>query len=176
MSPTVLTLPGINGSGPQHWQSLWEQAHPDFQRVQQRDWDHPDCAEWTTVLETAVRNAGPQVVLVAHSLACLVIAHWAASAHSPIKAALLVAPPDCNGPNFPKEAIGFTATPAQAFGFPSTVVISDNDPYGSTEHATRVAKAWGSNVVNIGHFGHINADSGLGDWPQGLELLNQLRR
>jgi hypothetical protein len=33
----------------------------------------------------------------------------------------------------------------------------------------------GSRVVHIGNRGHINANSGLGAWPEGYELLNQLR-
>jgi uncharacterized protein len=176
LSSPILILPGIGNSGPQHWQTLWEQSNPDFQRVQQRDWGHPVCEEWCAVLEIAARNAGPHAILVAHSLACLVVAHWAASSHAPIRAALLVAPPDATGPNFPKEAVGFTNTPTQPLTFPSVVVMSDNDPYGSKEHSMRLAKAWESKLINIGSFGHINASSGLGAWPQGYELLNQLRR
>jgi predicted alpha/beta hydrolase family esterase len=144
-------------------------------RVQQRDWDNPVCEEWVAVNEEAVKRAGHNVALVAHSLACLAVAHWAAKPHSPIKAALLVAVPDSKGPNFPPEARGFSETPTQRFPFRSTVVVSDNDPYGSPEHSAQIAAAWGSRVVHIGNRGHINANSGLGAWPEGYELLNQLR-
>lgn len=173
--PSVLILPGIGNSGPLHWQTLWEQSNPAFVRVQQRDWDNPVCAEWGAAIEGAVKRAGPGVILVAHSLACLAVAHWAAHPHSPIKAALLVAVPNSTRPSFPKEAAGFAETPTQPFAFRSTVVVSDDDPYGSAENAERLAAAWGSRVVNIGPRGHINADSGLGDWPAGLELLKELR-
>jgi predicted alpha/beta hydrolase family esterase len=175
LSATVLILPGIGNSGPLHWQSIWEQSHPEFVRVQQRDWDNPVCEEWVAVIEEAVKRAGPDAVLVAHSLACLAVAHWAAKPHSPIKAALLVAVPNCEGPNFPVEARGFSETPTQPFSFQSTVVVSDNDPYGSPERSKQLAAAWGSRVVHIGSCGHINANSGLGAWPEGYELLYQLR-
>lgn len=175
MSASVLILPGIGNSGPQHWQSLWEQSNPEFERVQQRDWNHPVCEEWGAALEVAAKRAGAGVVLVAHSLACLVVAHWAAQEHAPIKAALLVAAPDPTGPNFPKEAIGFSATPTKPFSFPSVVVASTDDPYGNIEHTSHLAKAWGSHLVNIGACGHINASSGLGTWPEGYGLLSQLR-
>lgn len=175
MSATVLVLPGYGNSGPLHWQTLWEQSHPGFIRVEQRDWDHPVCDEWVAAIEDAVKRAGPQVVLVAHSLACLAVAHWAAKVHSPIKAALLVAVPNSQRPSFPKEAVGFAETPAQPFAFRSTVVVSDDDPYGAAENTERLAAAWGSRVVNIGARGHINADSGLGDWPAGFELLKELQ-
>jgi len=38
---SILILPGLNGSGPDHWHTHWEQAFPDFTRVQQADRDHP---------------------------------------------------------------------------------------------------------------------------------------
>lgn len=175
MSSPVLILPGIGNSGPQHWQSLWEQANPDFLRVQQRDWNNPACAEWVATLEAAVKLAGPQVVLVAHSLACLTIAHWAAKPHAPVAGALLVAVPDRNGPNWPAEISGFGDTPMLPLPFPSIVVISDNDPYGSPSQSGQLARAWGSRIVHIGNRGHINADSGLGAWAEGFGLLRQLR-
>ena len=175
MAATVLVLPGIGNSGPLHWQSIWEQSHPEFVRVQQRDWDNPICEEWVAVVEEAVRRAEPGVVLVAHSLACLVVAHWAAKPHLPIKAALLVAVPNSKGPNFPVEASGFSETPTQPFSFQSTVVVSDNDPYALPKYSEQLALAWGSRVVRIGSRGHINASSGLGAWPEGYELLNHLR-
>ncbi len=174
MSPTVLTFPGIGSSGPEHWQTLWEQANPEFIRIAQRDWDNPVCDEWVAVLESTVQRIGPQVVVIAHSLACLAVAHWAASAHSPIKAALLVAVPDPEGPDFPAEATGFAPLPVQRFSFSSIVVASTDDPYGSLAHAQACAAAWGSRVVNIGAAGHINAGSGLGHWPEGYVLLQEL--
>lgn len=174
MPSTVLTFPGLGNSGPDHWQSLWEQANPGFVRIPQRDWDKPICDEWASVLESTVRRIGPSVVVVAHSLACLAVAHWAARPHSPIKAALLVAVPDPDGPRFPVEAVGFSPLPQQRFPFPSMVVASTDDPYGSLAHAAACASAWGSRLVDIGAAGHINAGSGLGRWPEGRELLRQL--
>lgn len=175
MASPVLILPGIGNSGPAHWQSLWEAADPAFVRVQQEDWENPVCADWVANLEQAVRAAGPDTVLVAHSLACLAVAHWAARSHSPIKGALLVAVPEPQGPEFPAQANGFAQTPTAAFDFPSILVASSDDPYGSLDHARRLAECWGSQVVEIGARGHINASSGLGDWPAGLELLAQLQ-
>ena len=42
----VLIHPGLIGSGPDHWHTHWEQAFPDFVRVQQEDWDHPVYDAW----------------------------------------------------------------------------------------------------------------------------------
>ena len=89
-----LVLPGYGGSGPQHWQSLWQARHPELRRVEQRDWERPERAEWIARLEAAVREAGAGVVLIAHSLACLQVAHWAGETALTVRGALLVAPPD----------------------------------------------------------------------------------
>jgi predicted alpha/beta hydrolase family esterase len=62
----------------------------------------------------------------------------------------------------------------QPHGFPSTVVVSANDPFGSSTFAQRCADAWGSRFVDIGEAGHINADSGLGDWAEGYALFQNL--
>ena len=175
LATRVLVLPGIGNSGPLHWQSLWERSHPELVRLQQRDWNSPLCDEWVSAIEREVSTAGPDVVLVAHSLACLAVAHWSATSRSPIKGALLVAVPDAKGPNFPTQARGFEQTPTHRFPFRSTVVVSDADPYGSPEHAASLAAAWGSRLVHIGSRGHINADSGLGAWPEGYALLSELR-
>jgi len=174
MSSTVLIFPGIGNSGPQHWQSLWEQSNPEFVRIAQRDWDNPVCEEWASVLESTVQRLGSSVVVVAHSLACLAVAHWAAKEHSTIKAALLVAVPNPQGPNFPTEAVGFFPLPQKRFPFPSIIVASTDDPYGSITYTQSCASAWGSRVVNIGAAGHINANSGIGQWSDGYALLQQL--
>lgn len=174
MTQPILILPGIGNSGQGHWQTLWEQGNPAMQRVQASDWNQPACLDWVAALEAAVERSGPQAVLVAHSLACLQIAHWAVRTTRRVRAALLVAVPDPAGPSFPAQAVGFAPIPLQRLAFPSTVVASSDDPYGSIDHARRCAKAWGSRCVEIGAAGHINAGSGLGDWPQGKALLVEL--
>jgi len=159
----VLILPGFGGSGPEHWQSRWEAANPSFHRVQQRDWNSPVLSEWMETLEKSVRASGPETVLVAHSLACLLVAHWAASSRLPIHGALLVGVPDPSSPVFPKEAVGFDSIPERAFPFPSVVVASTNDPYGGADYAQQCASRWGSRFVIAGALGHINSASGLKD-------------
>ena len=170
----VLVLPGVYGSGPGHWQSRWEAANPAYLRVMQRDWDHPVCEEWMQELERTVAQSGANTVLAAHSLGCLLTAHWAARTRLRIKAALLVAVPDPATACFPAQAIGFSGAPRQRLPFDSVVVASSNDPYASLAYAQTCATAWGSRFVSIGAAGHINADSGLGNWEAGHELLRAL--
>ncbi len=174
METPVLILPGIGNSGTHHWQTLWEQIYPHCQRVIQRDWDRPRCEDWVSVLDAAVTTCHSPPVLVAHSLACLLVAHWASRFAKPIKGALLVAVPDPDSPNFPTEARGFSPLPLLPFAFSSIVVGSADDPFSSLSHAKLCAVAWRSEFVEINRAGHINADSGLGDWKDGHALLQKL--
>ena len=60
--------------------------------------------------------------------------------------------------------------------FKSLLVGSQNDPYCTLERAQAFAKAWGSDFLNLGNKGHVNADSNLGDWPEGRAMLNSLMK
>jgi predicted alpha/beta hydrolase family esterase len=55
--------------------------------------------------------------------------------------------------------------------FPSVVVASTDDPYASIERSRAFARAWGSQLTEIGNAGHINADTGYGAWPEGERML-----
>jgi uncharacterized protein len=171
----VLIVPGIGDSGPMHWQSRWEPRLPHGRRVAQRDWDHPRCAEWTDALEAAVAACPEAPLLVAHSIGCLVVAHWASESTRAVRGAFLVAVPDPQAPAFPAAATGFGQVPLLPLRFPSLVVASTDDAFGSIMHAQRCAEAWGSEFIAIGSAGHINAESGHGEWPQGFSLLEGFR-
>jgi predicted alpha/beta hydrolase family esterase len=90
----VLIIPGLGGSGPEHWQSLWQMRLLDAGRVEQADWDKPDRAGWIARLDDAVVQSKESPLLVAHSLSCALVACWAAQHKRSIHGALLVAPAD----------------------------------------------------------------------------------
>ncbi|HPR06238.1 MAG TPA: alpha/beta hydrolase [Denitromonas sp.] len=172
---TWLMLPGLGGSGPAHWQSHWTRALPQLRRVVQHDWDAPSRRDWINTLDAAVRGSHGEVILVAHSLACALVAHWARQHTGRVRGALLVAPADVDSTEHTPEVVrGFAPMPLQALPFPSIVVASEDDPYVSMARARQFAEAWGSRIENIGPAGHINAESGLGNWPDGLALLESL--
>ena len=60
--------------------------------------------------------------------------------------------------------------------FPSIAVISSDDPYCSAERGAQMAADWGASLVIAGPHGHLNTESGLGDWPAGQALLGSLQR
>jgi predicted alpha/beta hydrolase family esterase len=168
-------IPGYGGSGPEHWQTYFEKSQSNFKRINQKDWDHPNIDEWAETVDKAIEGYDPEsVVLVAHSLGCLTVAEWVKRYNRKIKAALLVAPPDTDVINQKVQDNLFKVTPTQRIPFPTTLVASTNDPWASIEKAEFYAQQWGSEFINIGAAGHINAQSGLGEWKQGLEILSKL--
>ena len=172
----VLTIPGLWNSGPEHWQSRWEQLAPaTFHRVNQRDWETPHLEDWVEALDRAVAAAGPEVLLAAHSLACALVCHWARRTATPARGALLVAPSDVEAPSYPAGPTGFAPMPLDRLRLPSIAVAGDEDPYVSLLRARRFAAAWGSRLVEVRGLGHLNSDSRLSTWPLGLSLLRELR-
>ena len=177
MHAQVLLLPGWQNSGPDHWQSRWE-ARYGYTRVQQHDWMRPLRGDWMAQLEEAVLSHGQPCVLVAHSLGCLLTAAWASHSRNThlVKAALLVAPGDAEREELRPVLTSWAPIARQALPFRTQLLASRNDPYCSFERADAFAKAWGSELLDLGELGHINAQSGLGHWPAGLALVNQLRQ
>ena len=170
-----LVVPGWNNSGPDHWQTRWENLAPDLVRVEQDDWVRPDPGSWVEHLDDAVRASHQPVILIAHSLGCITLAHWVReTAGHGVAAALLVAPADVERPLANPALRGFAPIPAEQLPFASRVVASDNDPCCTLERATHLAARWGSDLVAIPNGGHLNAESGLGDWPLGQILLHDL--
>ncbi|HEX7487499.1 MAG TPA: alpha/beta hydrolase, partial [Anaeromyxobacteraceae bacterium] len=174
-APTVLIVPGLNGSGPDHWQSRWEARHPGFRRVEQVSWSRPRLGGWVDTLEGAVRSHS-RVILVAHSLGCALVAHWAhRGSASRVTAALLVAPADVERADRPAAVGAFAPLPLAPLPFPAWVIASSDDPYATLARARSFAQAWGARFLEAGRCGHINVDSGHGHWPEGEALLAQLR-
>lgn len=172
----VLIVPGWRDSGHDHWQTYWQQQLR-AQRVKQRDWASPRRADWTAGLQEAVNASLAPVVLVAHSLGCIAIAHWvlaSASARilrSRVRGALLVAPADVERVQAAAPLRDFAPIPRLRLPFPALVVASSNDPYCSLERAARFARDWGAGLLALPNAGHINADSGHHRWDDGLALL-----
>ena len=170
-----LIVPGLGNSGPEHWQTFFENSSGNFKRIIQQEWDAPVCNDWVITIDKTVSGYDPAtVILIGHSLGCTTIAHWANQYKKKIKAALLVAPSDVEAQGYTFPAKGFSPTPTGKINFKTIVVASEDDPWVSLERAKHFADSWGSEFINIGKAGHINVDSGHKEWKQGLEILNRL--
>ena len=171
MTHRVVIVPGWRDSGPGHWQSLWTEGLDGAVRVEQDDWVSPRRASWVKAIGDLILAQDAPVVVAAHSLGCIATAHLPPEVAERIAGALLVAPAD------PERRAGlndFAPVPYAALPYRSVVVASSNDPFCPIRLAGAYARAWGSEFVRMQNAGHINVDSGHGDWPLGLALLQSL--
>lgn len=168
---TAVVVPGWRDSGPRHWQSLWASRLPGARRVVQGDWITPTRAAWVDMLEQTVLSAPYPVVIVAHSLGCIAATHMRPEAAMRVSGALLVAPAD---PERRAVLSDFAPVPHARLPYRNILVASDNDPYCPIRLAGAYARAWGSEFVRLQQAGHINVESGHGEWPLGWALLQSL--
>ena len=85
-----------------------------------------------------------------------------------------VAPGDVERPDAHDPLRSWAPIARQPLPFPALLVASHNDPFCSFARAQEMAQHWGARCVDAGDGGHLNADSGLGDWPQGKAWLDAL--
>jgi predicted alpha/beta hydrolase family esterase len=170
----ILVIPGLGGSGPDHWQSRWEAKIPAVRRVAQADWENPGLAAWRDRIVEEVARAARPVVLVAHSLGALAAVHAApflarGESSGRVKGGFLVAPPSAKvlaGLDALDPA--FLTVPGEPLPFTSLLIASRNDPFASFADSEVLAHTLGAELIDAGFSGHINSDSGHGPWPEGL--------
>ncbi|HYQ38348.1 MAG TPA: alpha/beta fold hydrolase [Pseudomonas sp.] len=175
---TVLIVPGLRDHVAEHWQTLLEARLAKVRSVPPLQADKLDCAARVEAIQRELAQIDGPVILVAHSAGTLMVAHWAARHRHQIKGALLAAPPDL-GASWPEgyptpdtlRANGWDPLPRGPLPFPSIVAASSNDHLASLEAATRLAEAWGSQLLNLGAVGHLNPASGYGPWPEAERFI-----
>jgi hypothetical protein len=171
----ILIVPGLGNSGQNHWQRRWADRFKTATIVEQLDWDYPELEPWVDKIERAVIMSTRPVVIIAHSLGVSAIVHAAQRfKDTKVRGAFLVAPPDLDNANVPKETQPFAPVPTDPLPFPSLLVASTNDSFCSVERAAEFAIGWGSDFHQAGDAGHINTASGHGPWPEGLLMFTRL--
>jgi hypothetical protein len=170
----VFTVPGINGSGSQHWQTIWELRY-GYSRVKQNNWGRPVFADWKTGLIQTLNALGEKdrAVFVAHSLGCHLVVKCLPLIKSRVAGILLVAPPDLTSPVFTIDLTDFAGNHGVLPDVSGYLVYSENDPFASIAFSEKLSLELGLHAFNGGRLGHINADSGHGEWNEGHELLVQ---
>ena len=174
-----LIVPGLNNSGPKHWQSFWAKSLPNAVRVEQRSWDKPQKEEWVETLDKAVAGFSSDTILVAHSLGVATTVLWLtkklAEGNVPahVKGVFLVSPSDVDNIDIIKS---FAPMPLVRLPVPAAVVASDNDEFVTIERSKFFAGAWGASLFRAGALGHINSDSDLKEWEQGRAFLAEFEK
>ena len=164
----VIIVPGLHNSGPEHWQTRWHALHPTFSRVEQDEWHNPQLGAWVARLDQLRAQDPRPALFIAHSFGCLTTVTSIARNPDKVAGALLVAPAH-------PDRFGVAARlPAHALPCPSILISSENDPWMPAGTAALFARRWGSELLEGGRLGHINAESGLGNWPEGQKYLHRL--
>lgn len=195
--PVIVIVPGLRDHVEQHWQTQLEArlraARRPVVAVAPMGRDEIDCAARVDAIEAVVatlaeqtKNAAPAII-VAHSAGCIAVAHWARrharTARAVIRAALLAVPPDFDTPMpaaYPDiaalTAAGWLPVPRDPLPFDSIVAASRDDPLASHARVAQLARAWGSECVDLGEVGHLNPASGYGEWLAAEGLIDVLAR
>ncbi|MFA6342414.1 MAG: alpha/beta hydrolase [Fibrobacteraceae bacterium] len=169
-----LIIPGLNNSGPKHWQSFWEKSLPNAHRLTQENWGNPELQPWLASLNKELQSSKENTLIIAHSLGVSLVIHWLTRYSNPyVKGALLVSPSDVDSVEVIKN---FAPMPLKRLPIPTVVAASENDVFVSLDRALFFADQWGSKLVNVGKLGHINAETNLGEWPQGKAILADFER
>ena len=167
----ILLIPGFGDSSPGHWMRRWADKISTARVVEQDNWWTPSKKVWMETLLAEIERATKPVVLVAHSLGCILVAHGAhVLPKDKVRGAFLVAPSDWDRPGLVPEFDGgdFVPVPRMPLPFRTHVVASRNDDYCDYAVAHDLATAWGATLQDAGQAGHINLESGHGPWPEGM--------
>ncbi len=152
---TTLIIPGLYSSGPDHWQTWFEEQLPGTVRVIQSDWTKPTCPNGPAASAATSRKIRVVTSSSAHSFGVLAAVHAAVGTRRPDRRALLVAPADPDKFNVTASSTRSTAVSGcRRCQFQRSL----DGPLVRGELADR----WGADFVNLGEAGHINADSGFG--------------
>lgn len=165
----VLIVPGLNNSGAGHWQTEWEQRLECSHRIELNDWSTPDLNAWVSAVQTAIEEFAPTHI-VAHSFGALATAVVAANHIVNLFGVLLVAPAD-------PDKFGLrNQLPSSLLTAPGILVGSYSDPWLSWSNAQTWGNQWGLEIECAGDAGHINVESGHGEWLEGQLILQRLLR
>jgi hypothetical protein len=166
----ALTIPGLNNSDDRHWQTLWHNNIPGSLRIELDNWSEPNLEAWRAAIKKMLTNIHEPVVLIGHSFGALAAASIAAEFPEKIAAALLVAPAD-------PDKFGIRKLlPNHALEMPAKIIASDNDPWIDASKAAFLALLWGTDFLRFKNLGHINSESNIGYWSDGINELHQLTR
>lgn len=175
----TLILHGWGGSDASHWQSyLACRLAQDYGTVSfpsLLDKDLPKKDIWVKQVTDGFLRFKADVV-VCHSLGCTLWLHLCLEQKAQrVKKLILVAPPSLTC-NIPELASFFPLTlPSDVYAKEVILITSTNDIYMTTDEADDMAKALGARHIVLKDAGHINADSGYGNWDEIVDLVKESR-
>lgn len=171
LSRSFLILHGLEGSGPDHWQTwLAGRLRERGERVSYPDLPDP-CdprpEEWLAALQTELAALEGERIVLCHSLACLLwLLNARAGASNVADRVLLVAPPWTEKVEqvVRFDPRGVTAADLARAAGETLMLWSEPDPYCPPTAPVAFPGLFGD-ARHIPGGGHLNADAGYGPWP-----------
>lgn len=177
MRQRVLILHGWGGSDYPHWQSfVAREIAKDYGCVSFLKFsnvDTPDKDIWLDELKKELREFKPTTVLC-HSIANILWFHLCNEGTDiELEKLFLVAPPslECDI----KELSSFYPCdiPTKLYAKQSLLITSTNDPYITQSEASNLQNTLAIDMKIIENGGHINVDSGFGEWRWMVEAIKE---
>ena len=177
MHKKILLLHGWGGSDFPHWQA-WlageiakDYGYVNFLRLS--NFDTPKLDVWSEELKSTLEDFKPDIV-VCHSLANTLWFHLCNSEElQTVEKLYLVAPPSLNCKVEELREFFPLKAPKNLYAKNSLLITSTNDPYMSVEEAKRLQKELSVEMKVLENAGHINNDSGFGEWEWMFEELRK---
>ena len=147
------------------------------------DIDTPVIEKWVAKLAEVVGKPDSDVYFIGHSIGCQAILRYLEMIDTPIGGAIFVAG-WFNLENFEDEETAKIAKPwietpidfekVKSVLSKSTLIISDDDPFGCFEKNKQKFSELGSKIVVLPKAGHITTEDGYTTLPQAVEELQKL--
>ncbi|WP_141604396.1 RBBP9/YdeN family alpha/beta hydrolase [Terrilactibacillus laevilacticus] len=172
MSRSFVILHGLGGSGAAHWQTwLYKQLMDKGETVYYPSFPekhHPNKEKWLQILKALMDEIpkDEEIIVVTHSLGCILWFHYAVLTNRKVSRVILVAPPS---PYSKVEEIqSFYPVPDNLSDVclvanKTQLIVSTNDPYCPIEDA-KIYLDCGAISTILENKGHINIESGFGPW------------
>lgn len=173
----VLILHGWGGSDFPHWQSwLASELAKEYGTVSFFKFSNPNTPElgmWKSELTEHLKDFKPDIVLC-HSLANILWFHLCNDEKiQEIQKLYLVAPPSLECKIEELQSFFPLQPPMRLYAKETLLITSTNDPYMTLDEAKDLQKKLNVQMKVLANAGHINSESGYGEWDWILEELKK---
>ncbi|MEJ2526581.1 MAG: alpha/beta hydrolase [Sulfurovaceae bacterium] len=162
-TPKTLLLHGWGGSDYPHWQSwLAGKLANEYGTI--------SFPLWLKLAKKSLEDFKPETV-VCHSLGCTLWFWLAQENLETVEHLILVAPPSIETDIDTISTFFPLTLPEMLYAKKIDLVASDDDPYIQIDEAKKMSEKYNADLITLKNAGHINSDSGFGEWPQILNLV-----
>ena len=177
MSKKVLILHGWGASDFPHWQSyLASELAKDYGKVsflKFSNFDFPQLGMWKQELKDELQDFKPDIV-VCHSLANTLWFHLCAEGEiEEVEKLYLVAPPSMRCEIEELKSFFPIHMPKNPHAKKTILITSTTDPYLTQTEAKELQSSLEVEMKVLDNAGHINTDSGFGEWQWILDKIKE---